>query len=499
VTDRHERLVLNVRGGARLCVPAEIGQITPYVLLEQEDWFEEEIRFVRRWLRPGMRAIDVGASYGTYTMAMARSVGDGGRVWAFEPTPRTADYLQLSLDLNDCANVSLNRAAVSDRAGTVAFAAGARSELNAVSAADGALADHLQVRAVTLDQMAADLGWGAIDFVKLDVEGHEIEAISGGAAFFASNSPLVMFEIGLYDQDRQRALLGRLAAMGYEFFHLLPGPLVLAPFDPSEPADRYLINLFACKADRARQLAAGGFLVQSGAIEFPAPPADAWASYAHSAPYARDLAGGWPSSTGLAAGGGAYLEGLAAFAHSRDAGRSARERLGSLNHAFHCVAQALDASDTVARRMSNARLAWELGWRSDALKALGHAASRLLAAGREESPEPFLAPSARYEQLADGAGTADWLKCAVVEQHDRLRNFSSIYSGASSLELLAPISGLPFRSAEVDRRRQLMRLFLGLQSAPEPAPALCVRTDENLNPQFWSGAEGSSLSTPARR
>ena len=489
MSDRQEKLVLNVRGGVRLCVPADISQITPYVLLEQEDWFEEEIRFVRRWLRPGMRAIDVGASYGTYTTAMARAVGDGGRVWAFEPTPATADYLQLNVKLNECGNVVLNRAAVSDRAGTVAFAAGARSELNAVVAAGGAPADHLQVKAVTLDQMAAGLGWSAVDFVKLDVEGHEIEAISGGATFFASNSPLVMFEIGLYDQERQRALLGTLAAMGYEFFQLLPGPLVLAPFDESEPADRYLINLFACKADRASQLEAEGFLARSDAIEPPVSPADAWGRYARSAPYARDLARHWPAKAGPVAGGGVYLEGLAAFAHSRDASRSARERLASLNHALHCVAEALDACDTVARRISNARLTWELGWRSVALEALGYAAGRLFTEGWQESPEPFLAPSARYERLGDGAGTVDWLKCAVVEQHDRLRNFSSIYSGASSLELLAPIAGLPFRSAEVDRRRQLMRLLLGLQSAPEAVPALCTGTDENLNPQFWSGAE----------
>ncbi len=40
-------MVLNVRGGARICVPAVLNQITPYILLEQEDWFEDEIRFVR--------------------------------------------------------------------------------------------------------------------------------------------------------------------------------------------------------------------------------------------------------------------------------------------------------------------------------------------------------------------------------------------------------------------------------------------------------------------
>ena len=68
---RDDALLVNIRGNARLCVPRALDQITPYVLLEQEDWFEEEIRFVRRWLGPGMRVIDVGANYGVYTVAAA--------------------------------------------------------------------------------------------------------------------------------------------------------------------------------------------------------------------------------------------------------------------------------------------------------------------------------------------------------------------------------------------------------------------------------------------
>jgi hypothetical protein len=49
-------------------------------LIEQEDLFEKEIAFVRRLLQPSMRAIDVGANYGTYTLAMARAAGPKGRV-----------------------------------------------------------------------------------------------------------------------------------------------------------------------------------------------------------------------------------------------------------------------------------------------------------------------------------------------------------------------------------------------------------------------------------
>src|SRR5262249_13778967 len=127
-----EILELNLRGGARLCVPAALDRITPYVLLEQEDWFEDEIRFVRRWLRAGMRAVDVGASFGTYSVAAARAVGPGGRVWAYEPIADTAALLERSLALNGCANAEVIQAVVGDTAGRVAFVSSEHSEISAV-------------------------------------------------------------------------------------------------------------------------------------------------------------------------------------------------------------------------------------------------------------------------------------------------------------------------------------------------------------------------------
>jgi hypothetical protein len=91
--------------------------------------------------------------------------------------------------------------------------------------------------------------------------------------------------------------------------------------------------------------------------------------------------------------------------------------------------------------------------------------------------------------LPAGNRTADWLRCAVIEQYDKLRHRSSIFEGTESLATLKPIRGMPFCSAEVERRLQLERIRRGLQSAPEPVPILCQRSEENLNPQFWSGAE----------
>jgi hypothetical protein len=69
---------LEIAGGARVVTPDSLNLITPYVLYEQQDWFEDEIVYLRRLLLPGQRAIDVGANYGVYTLSIAQAVGPTG-------------------------------------------------------------------------------------------------------------------------------------------------------------------------------------------------------------------------------------------------------------------------------------------------------------------------------------------------------------------------------------------------------------------------------------
>ena len=55
--------------------PTPWDEITPYVLAEQRDWFEDEIDFVRAALVRGDRAVDIGANHGVYALAIAQRVG----------------------------------------------------------------------------------------------------------------------------------------------------------------------------------------------------------------------------------------------------------------------------------------------------------------------------------------------------------------------------------------------------------------------------------------
>jgi FkbM family methyltransferase len=483
---RSERqdLVLNVRGGARLCVPEDFSHITPYVLLEQEDWFEHEIRFVRRWLQPGMKAVDVGANYGVYSLAAARAVGREGRVWAFEPTPAIAGYLERSIGLNDGVAVKLERVAVSDRAGEVPFVLTRVPEQNAV-AANREVPGAVGIPAVRLDDLAGE--WGEVDFLKLDVEGHEAQAIRGAESFLATCSPLVMLEIRAA-RTFDFSAAQQLAALGYSMYRLLPGPLVLVPFDEEEDFDKSLLNVFLCKDDRAARLAAGGFLSDGADVRQGTSSPEDWSAYARSTPYARTLGARWRAKPGLFASSSdkIYHEGLAAFARSRDPGQRAEARVAALMHASTCVAQAMEDDISLSKQLSYARIAWELGRREATLETLSMASLRVEEEWRQALEEPFLAPEPRYDAVACEEGADDWLCCAIVEQVEKVRAYSSLYTRTTVAEVLRTIMARPYRSAQMDRRWQLARMAEG--AAREHVPALCAGSEENLNPGYWCPA-----------
>jgi FkbM family methyltransferase len=479
-------LVLNVRGGVRMCVPEELGEAATYVLLEQEDWMEDEIRFVRRWLKQGMRGIDVGANYGVYAAAMAKAVGPGGRVWAFEPTPAVCELLQKTFDLNEFSHAVLTRAAVSNRPGALHLAMKEVSALNQIASARAA--GSVEVPAVTLDGMAAEHGWGGVDFIKIDVEGHEAQVIAGGAALLASASPLVMLEIvhaGAPDSAGAR----QLEEMGYSLYRLVPGLLMLAPCDGRAPVDDFQVNAFACKPDRAAQLAAEGALAPSDTAWQEKPRLETWLDYARSAPYARRLAQHWRARPGFFSGGGQsdYYDALASFAGSRDVAAGAAQRLGWLRRAYERVHEALAAASTLSRLVSLARIAADLGLRQEAFGALRDAMRRAREEAAGAQSEPFLAPSARSERIEADTALFAWLDCALREQLDKQRVFSSLYDGANTQTLLEPVFANPCCAPESERRRQLVAMLAGRQAGPQPHALLREASEENLNPDYWRG------------
>ena len=71
------------------------------------DYCEHEVALFKQICHPGNVVIDVGASIGPHTLALSRLVGNGGRVYAFEPQRIVFQTLCANIALNSITNVEL--------------------------------------------------------------------------------------------------------------------------------------------------------------------------------------------------------------------------------------------------------------------------------------------------------------------------------------------------------------------------------------------------------
>jgi FkbM family methyltransferase len=441
---------IRVAAGVTVAVPSRVDLMTPYVLLEQEDWFEDELAFLCRRTRTGARIVDIGANYGLYTLSLAKVAGPSGRVWAIEPASPTARFLRKSAGINGLAHVTVIQKALSDREGTARLSLESNPELNSISG-DPAGAQTEEVQLSTLDVLARENDWAAVDFLKIDAEGEEARIIDGGAAFLRSANPLVMFEIK-HGERVNLQLVEKLAALGYRSYQLVPGLAILVPFDSSTPPDPYRLNLFACNSARAALLECQGALARDAAPS-PAP-----------------------------------LDWLAHYRAAHDENAAPAARHAHLQAAYAAMQGAHDAYGLG----TCARLARELGHRQRAIDFL----ERALGAVRNPVPpkSAFLPASPGFDAIDAAGRPAEWLQASLVDALVALSGFSTYFAPGTphqqaTLDRLEALKASGFQRAPMERRRQLLRIVSGLQQGTVPAASLARSGPDNLNPDLWGGAE----------
>lgn len=156
--------------------------------------YEPDISYILPSLiHPGMLVVDAGAHQGYFTLLLARLVGSTGRVLAFEPNKENLGLLQQSVHLNHVTHVSTYAWALSDRRGMASFSVGRSTSMGHIDVT--VREEHAQmVQTITLDEFADAEALSTIHFIKMDVEGHEIEVLHGMTRVLAVWHPTLLCE-----------------------------------------------------------------------------------------------------------------------------------------------------------------------------------------------------------------------------------------------------------------------------------------------------------------
>ena len=191
--------------------------------------------------------LDIGASIGQYSVRLASAYR---KVIAFEPNPRPLERLWLAVAPLD--NVQLDDRAVSNFSGTLKLYLYADDAQTSVlpehrEASAGNPIGEINVPCIRLDDLTFD---GKVDFIKIDTEGGEVQAVEGALRTISRFRPQMLIEI--HSRDNASIVADLIRPLGYECEQIRHPDLSLdSPFWLEH-------SWLACKATVLESARAGG-------------------------------------------------------------------------------------------------------------------------------------------------------------------------------------------------------------------------------------------------
>lgn len=210
-------------------------QLYMYIRYRKERRRVPEIRMMPFLCHPEKLSLDVGANKGIYSYAM---LGHSSAVHAFEPHPKMFDMMTGYLG----DRITAHRTALSDKTGTAEMhlLKSSTGYSNLGGTLESRAEEHgyvaIEVEAKRLD----DCGLDNIGFIKIDVEGFEMQVIAGATEVLKTQRPNLLVEVESAHNARplQERIDEICSTHGYRCFALRRGQLT--PFAQLDPAIHFI-------------------------------------------------------------------------------------------------------------------------------------------------------------------------------------------------------------------------------------------------------------------
>ena len=149
-------------------------------------------RLFDKYVKPGSTVVDIGANIGLHTLRSALLTGEKGKVIAIEPSTWAINKLRRNLELNPELNriIEIRHHALGEKVEqsiTLGFQSSYR--LNGKNEIYSEAVDVL-----TLDSIADQNSLKHVDFMKIDVDGHELHILRGAKHLLSISKPVLVVE-----------------------------------------------------------------------------------------------------------------------------------------------------------------------------------------------------------------------------------------------------------------------------------------------------------------
>ena len=165
-----------------------------------EPHFEKVIKLL---VNSKSNTLDVGANIGTHSIILSQTASEG-QVFSFEPQSLVYSLLQNNLLLNQCSNVTTYKFALAKTSNNVISMESFSFNGNQVN--NGALRvdkSNITKGDLVLTKSLDSFSFPKIDFIKLDIQGAELDALGGAEKLISRDRPVIFIEI---EEHHLRAL-----------------------------------------------------------------------------------------------------------------------------------------------------------------------------------------------------------------------------------------------------------------------------------------------------
>jgi FkbM family methyltransferase len=191
--------------------------------------------FIEKVVHPGCICFDVGANVGVYSVILSRIVGPNGQVHAFEPVAHIRSRAVRNLMANAARNTTVNASALGAEPGEIEMFQvkegefrGGTSSIHATENMKAMGMGAFEKRPVpieTIDAYVKRKNIPYLDFIKIDIEGHELDCLRGARDTLTNMGPMILFE---HSQARLKHLAiaetdfrDLFDAIGYDAFEIV--------------------------------------------------------------------------------------------------------------------------------------------------------------------------------------------------------------------------------------------------------------------------------------
>ena len=161
---------------------------------------EPEWLFLSTFLKPGDIFIDVGSNIGRYSTRAARLVGSEGHVFSLDPSLESSLIHSIVIAFTCLTNITHLRVAATHSVSCLGFAMMRSKPASAIFSTyttsrlsyNPSSPSSYSVYAYPLDLLFSNLPH--IDFLKIDVEGSELDVLHGSASLIKRFMPTILIE-----------------------------------------------------------------------------------------------------------------------------------------------------------------------------------------------------------------------------------------------------------------------------------------------------------------